>query len=383
MKQLPTLYARGNNGKTLEWSVEVKADKYRFITGAQGFKQVTSEWSVASAKNVGRANETTVEEQALSEAKSHWEKKIKRNGYWESIKDIDKTTFVEPMLAHHLKDRLDKISFPAMLDRKYNGGRVVITRHGAFTRKGEPWVTIPHITKVLEPLFEQFPDLVIDGEGYNHDYRYKLNELMKILRKSKKVTSEDLTNSEKMVRYYVYDGYGFDLNANKNMGGEITQETPCFQRRDFLKELLKNIPYIVVVPYETVQNTEEVYKIYQEYVDDGYEGAIFRTWNAPYVNKRSYDLLKVKPEDDAEAIIVDIKEGTGNWAGTGKVISLKWKEREFDASFKGTREQAIQFLADKKKWVGKTVTFLYNGLTGLGNPNYARIDIDNCIKGDR
>jgi len=374
MKQLPTLYARGNNGKILEWSVEVQGNKYRFITGAQCFKSVTSEWSIAEGKNVGKANATTDEEQAFSEAKSHWEKKIKRNGYWEDIKDIDKETFVEPMLANHLKDRLDKIKFPAMLDRKYNGGRVVITRKGAFTRKGEPWLTIPHVVNALQPLFEQYPDLVLDGEGYNHEYRYKLNELMSILRKSKKVSAEDLKKSEKIIRYYIYDGYGW---------GNVAEETPCFQRRESLKDLLKDIPYIVVVPFAVVNDIEQVYNVYQEYVDDGYEGAMFRSWNSPYVHKRSYDLLKVKPEDDDEGKIIDIREGTGNWSGTGKIIALEWKGMSFDATFKGTREQAIDFLNNKNKWIGKTVTFLYNGLTGKGIPNYARVDIDNCIKGDR
>ena len=66
-----------------------------------------------------------------------------------------------------------------------------------------------------------------------------------------------------------------------------------------------------------------------------------------------------------------------------KVLKMRWKGKEFNATFKGTREEAIQFLKDKNKWVGRTVTFLYIGLTGLGTPNYARMDINNCVKGDR
>ena len=94
-------------------------------------------------------------------------------------------------------------------------------------------------------------------------------------------------------------------------------------------------------------------------------------------------MLKVKPEDDDEGEIVEVTEGAGNWRGTGKIITLKWKDKTFDATFKGTYEQATLFLKEKNKWIGKKVTFLYNGLTGLGTPNYARVDINNCIKGDR
>jgi len=124
-------------------------------------------------------------------------------------------------------------------------------------------------------------------------------------------------------------------------------------------------------------------RVYAEYVDAGHEGIMLRNCNSPYENKRSKYLLKVKPEDDSEAVILDIIEGEGNWSGSGKTITLKWGDKVFDASFKGTYEQAVQFLKDKNQWIGKTVTFLYNGLTGLGTPNFARIDINNCVKGDR
>lgn len=58
----------------------------------------------------------------------------------------------------------------------------------------------------------------------------------------------------------------------------------------------------------------------------------------------------------------------------------RWGGKVFDATFKGTHEEAVVFLAEKEKWIGRTVTFLYNNLTAFGVPNYARVDINNCIK---
>jgi len=197
---------------------------------------------------------------------------------------------------------------------------------------------------------------------------------MKVVRKPKNYTIDTLARSKEIVKYYVYDGYGF---------GDVTEETGCFERRGALKELLKDIPFIVVVPFNVVTDIKHVYDVYQDYVDDGYEGAIFRTMDAPYQHKRSNDLLKVKPEDDDEGKIVNISEGTGNWAGTGKVITLEWKGKTFDATSRGTQEQCIKFLKEKSKWIGQTVTFLFNGLTGKDVPNYARVDLNNCFKGDR
>jgi len=347
-KPLEILYGLGNNGKVLEYEMQVVGNRFRTITGSQGFGHVTSEWTVCEGKNLGRANETTPEEQAYSEAKSRWEKKQKSGGYWKNIKDINKVKFVEPMLAYPLvnskHDRTKHVKFPCMVDRKYNGGRVIFTRNGAFTRKGEKYLTIPHIVKSLEPLFEKYPDLVIDSEGYNHLYRYELNELMSILRTSVNITDKLLEKSEKIVRLYVYDCYGFETTE---------EETGCWHRRLALNALLKDIPYTVAVPFKTAHSLKEVYEIYDEYVREGYEGAIVRNWNAPYQHKRTNDLIKIKPEEDAEATVITIHKGNGNASNFAATATLKMEDgREFDATFRGPEDQKIDILKHPENWVG-------------------------------
>lgn len=396
--ELPTLYARSSTGAVLEWDVEIDGDKYRTITGQQGGNKIVSKWSVAVGKNAGQANATTNEEQAYAEAVAKWKKKMKREGYFEDVKDIDnKSRFIEPMLAQKLRDHPDKAKMPCMVDKKYNGGRVVASLEGLFTRKGEQYASIPHIVASLEPLFERFADLVLDGEGYNHDLRFKLNELMKILRttKSSKITSELLNRSEQIVRLYVYDGYGFETLEDLTIkicdgsvikvpaGTPITASTGNLIRREALKALLKNVPYVVWVPYHTAATMDDVYKIYDDAVADGYEGAMIRNVNAPYEHKRSYNLLKVKPTDDAEGVIIAIHEGTGNASGLAATATIKWNGKTFDATFKGSQETRRQILKDKADWIGREVTFCYNGLTGLGTPNYANIDPDNCFQGKK
>lgn len=371
--QLPTLYARAEKGSVLEWDIEIEGDKYRTITGQQGGAKVTSKWTVANPKNTGQANATTSEQQAHAEADSKWKKKIKREGYWENLSDIDKTTrFIEPMLAQKLRDHPHKAVMPCMVDKKYNGGRVMASTAGLFTRKGEQYASIPHIWEQLEPLFEKYPDLVLDGEGYQHDLRFKLNDLMSILRttKSNKITSELLAKSEKIVRFYVYDGYGFE---------HITSRTGNLDRRNALKKLLEGIPYMVWVPYRIANTLEEVYKIYDEHVSEGYEGSIIRNCNAPYeIGKRSYNLLKVKPTDDSEGIIIEIVEGTGNASGLAATATLEWSGKTFSATFKGSQEVRRTILQEKDEWIGQEKKFHYNGLTGLGIPNSAQIDPANC-----
>lgn len=369
--KLATLYCKDSTGSTRQWTIEIKDNKYRTISGQLNSDSlVTNEWTTCEGKNIGRANETTPKDQAKKEAEALFKKKLKE-GYYEDIKEIDKEKFFQVMLAKKLKDYINKIKFPAIIDRKYNGMHLLMRKSGAFTRKGEECKTVPHIYDYLKPIFKQYPDIILDGEGYNHDLRYKLNDLMHLLRRTVHITPEDLEQSQKIVKFYCYDGFGFD---------NITDKTPLIERRKALKKLLKDIPYVEIVEGTLVGSEKEMMDLYQSYIDDGYEGAMYRDPTSPYESKRSKYLLKIKPEDDDEGIILDIKEGSGNWSKAGKIITLKWKDKIFDATFKGSYEQAVEFLNNKDKWIGKQVTFLYNATTGLGTPNFARVDINNCIK---
>lgn len=387
MKKLPILYKKNNNGSINYWSIKiyrsmqpVNSNKWAIETefGQKDTDkpQITVDF-VLEGKNIGKKNETSVEKQAYLDAKSKWNKK-KKTGYIEDLKQVESQDIgafvqagVRPMLAEKFRDCRENLVYPAICDRKFNGGRVIGRTDCLFTRKGEVYKTLPHIEESLKELFKKYPNLVLDGEGYNHEYRYKLNEVMSILRKTKHITSEDIKKSKEKIKFYVYDGYNF---------GTVTQESELISRRCELKKILKGIPYIEFVEGELVNSEKELLQKYEEYLADGYEGAMYRDLHSPYVNKRTKYLVKVKPEDDDEAIILDIQEGSGNWAGTGKRIVLKWQDKEFAATLVGTYEEARQFLKDKKKWIGKEVTFLYIGLTGLGVPNYARVDYNNCLK---
>ncbi len=377
MKSFPTLYSRTSTGAIQTWQIIVEGDQFYVIAGQQDGKKVTSEPTVCEAKNVGRANATTPQEQALSEAQSKWDKKIKL-GYTTDVTKIDSSiSFVEPMLAKNFEDRLDKIDWNegVFVQNKYNGARCVATYENGRvvlkTRKGEEYISVSHINKDLEKFFADYPSAVLDGELFSYEYRQKLNELMSIVRKTKKITPDDLQKSEEMVCYYIYDCY--------NIGPATDVCVKYSSRKKRLDELLpKYSKYYRKVETELAHSLDEVRAIFNKYVDDGQEGVIVRVPHSPYEHKRSSFLLKWKPLEDSEAVIVDIQEGSGNWSGTGKIITLKWNDKIFNATFKGTMEEGAKFLKDKKNWIGKEVKFQYNGLTGLSVPNYARVDISNC-----
>lgn len=372
----PNLYTRDSLGNVRVWYMEQEGDKYRTISGLLEGEKVTSEWTVAKPKNIGKKNETTGEQQAASEVESRY-KKQKKTGYSEDVNDIDKPQYVEPMLAKLYRDYQDEIDLGKgewLLQCKLNGYRCVATKDGLFTRKGERYLSVPHIEEALKSFFKTHPEAVLDGELFNNEFRQSLNEISKLVRKTVNVTEADLKRSKELVHYYIYDGYGFGLD----------KDHPYHERKQWIdSNVIGSYTHVAKVEDYMLSSRQDLDSHYQTLVDEGHEGAILRRRAMKYENKRSKNLLKVKPEMDSEAKILKVIEGSGNWSGTAKTATLDWDGKVFDATFKGTQEQLKEVLKNQSEWVGRTVTFLYNDTTGLGTPNFARIDVDNCFKLDR
>jgi ATP-dependent DNA ligase len=372
-KTYPILYSLTSTGAIQTWRLEQAGNKYRTISGQDDGKKITLAWTECEGKNLGKINETSPEEQATLEINAKYKKQLKLK-YYKSKNKLGGTKYIQPMLAKKFFDYENDVNYPLSVDRKYNGMRQVTHSKGAFTRKGEAIVSAPHVFNSLKHLFEKYPSLVIDGELYNHEYRYKLNEIIRLVRDTVHITAESLAESEQKVKYYVYDGYGFE---------GITQETPFLERRKALRKILKGVKYITLVEHETAKDKNELFEIYDSFLKDGYEGAIIRT-NDAYENKRSKNLLKLKPTDDDEFEIADIEEGEGNRTGRAGRLICKMKDgRTFAADLKGSFEQFTEVLKNKKNYIGKVVTLYYNGFTGYGIPNYAKFDCNNYNKGDR
>ena len=158
-----TLYKRNKNGSVQQWTMIVEGNKYWAEYGQVDGKIQSDTPTVAEAKNVGRSNETSSEEQAYSEARSKWEKKIKRNGYWKNIEDIDTFVF-SVMLAHNSNKHKHKLEGkPMFVSPKLDGFRCYITKDGAYSRNGEQYVTTKFIEEHLEDFCSLDRDTIQDG----------------------------------------------------------------------------------------------------------------------------------------------------------------------------------------------------------------------------
>ena len=359
---------------------------YRSVSGQECGQMVTTEWTRPEEKNVGRSNATNQLEQAEKEIAAHYKKK-KKLKYFENSADIDNSTYFKVMLAKGLKDYEDEIDWGqgVGVQIKYNGGRMVATKDGLWTRKGERYLSVPHIEEALRPFFLRFPEAVIDGECFNNNLREKLNEIMKLCRKTVHISAEDFKRSKELIRYFVYDGYGFGATENDGYLKRKEAIDKAFHSDKFGWRY-KNI--IGEVPTWVVRSRAELETLYKSFLANQQEGAIIRILDKPYEHKRSKFLLKYKPQEDAEFRIVDIQEGSGNWSGCAKIVTCqridgkKFLDGEdtFDATFKGSMEDAAHCLKNKRQYIGKIATIHYFATTGYGKPNFAQFDISNWDK---
>jgi DNA ligase-1 len=346
----PTLYSKDTLGNIRIWYVESELNRYRITTGLQDGKHTTSIWTECFPTNAGRSNERNSEEQTLFEVNALYENKIARK-YNKSINDVDMPNYFQPMLAQKYEN------FQAgYVQRKYDGGRCIIDNQGMWSRQGKPILSCPHIYDEVKHLFEDNPELILDGELYNHDYKENFNELLSMIRKIK-VTPEILENTKK-VKYYLYD-----LPSSKSFNDRLNDMNKLYNENEILFENIK-----LVESYK-VETEEQYDSLHGLFIEQGYEGSIWRNPSSVYEQKRSKGLLKRKDFDEDEFEVVSIGEGKGNWSGAAKYVQC-WLPNvdkssgpnignTFESGIKGTRERGIKLLNEEHK----VVSIKYFGYT--------------------
>ena len=278
----------------------------------------------------------------------------------------------KPMLAYPVSDKPIDYSNKISMQPKLDGVRCIIQyeRHTqpredvvvAYSRTGKEWKNIQHILEQLKPFFQKHPNVILDGELYNHDLKNDFEKIISLVRKTKPI-DEDRVESAEMVQFHCYD--------------IIDEELLFDQRIEFVTEslmLLGDSIYTV----DTLQIDEiQANFIHQQNLDKGYEGSIVRT-NDVYKCGRSWNLRKFKDFHDDEAMILDWVEGKGKRKGTiGKFMAQDSEGNIFGMPVMDNFKYLQDNFEEMKTWVGKLATFTYFERT---NANSYRHPLFKCIR---
>lgn len=346
---MKTIYKRTSTGSVQTWAQERNGSCYRTILNGK----TIGAWVQAEATNVGRSNQRDATAQALFEMEANYKKKLELD-YHESVNDIDKPLIFKPMLAHKYEGWPGHKVFS---QPKLDGIRCIATSSGLFSRNGKPLLGVPHIVAALAPAFAKNPDLIFDGELYNHDYKDDFNSIVSAVKKQDP-DAEAVSKSAEVVQYHVYD-------LPSSMDQKFTDRSlAAYNALQHVHGTIRLVPTSIAL------EAEDLDALYAEYLEQGYEGQMVRL-NKPYEQKRSKFLLKRKEFVDEEYIVIDIREGVGNWAGYAKRITLQVPDGgTFGAGVKGNQEYCRTILANKHLFIGKPATVRYFSLTPDGVPRF-------------
>ena len=354
------LYKIDSKQQTRIWWIESHSDRYRTHSGIDGGKIVVSGWQYPDAKNVGRANASTVPEQVRLEVEAEYKKKQNQGKYHTTINGAVKgAKFIECMLADKY-DAKKHNKFPYFSQPKLDGVRCLVSKDGMQSRNGKPIISAPHIREELEPFFQAHPDAILDGELYNHELKSDFEKLISLVRKTKP-TADDLEESAEKVQYHVYDLVdGLPYMHNKTF----------MDRLGFINQFdyrSRYYPTVQAVRTYNIQDAHDIEMMLGQYLESGYEGQMLRVPDSKYEGKRSKNLIKHKEFEDAEYKIVSIEEGKGNWAGAAKRVEIDLGDGT--TQFSGVRG-SFDFLQDvlynADDYTGTEVTVRYQNKTEDG-----------------
>ena len=342
-----TLYKKDSKGKIRFFTIFTEGSEIVQQSGIVGTDSPVEHRKVAKAKNVGRANETTPEEQAISEAESTIKKKIDQ-GYFETQEEAETEEVILPMLAKSFDKHEKKVDWEGDVfgQPKLDGMRcLAIIRNGKvkfMSRGGKEIENVDHIKKDLQGL----SDMVLDGELYAHGISFQEN--MKLIKKYRPGQTEK-------VKLHLYD---------------LISDEPFYTRFRKLIDIVGMGESIEFVKNVELNSKLDLDKLHSEFLSEGYEGTILRHSDKGYkVNGRCDSLLKFKDFIDIAVKVSDIEPSDAR-PDHGVVVCEMEDGRTFKASPKLSHEEREELLRNKENYIGQTAEIRFFEYSDDGIPRF-------------
>ena len=288
---------------------------------------------------------------------------------------------IKPMLAKSAKD----IKNPKIFDKEYyisrkvNGVRCLIYYDGNHVKTSSRGATtydiaICHIIThpLIEKFFKNHPDAILDGEIFKKNL--SLNIISGICRSQKTV------NDGKDLQFYWYDIVDLQTPFSKrwNTMQEWSKE---LQLSDFDpdKQFSDEELHIQFLPQEKISGWDNMKKLHDKWVQDGWEGAVIRLAESVYKpGARGNAWIKIKVYQDAEYPIIGISEGLRE---EDMCFILETPNgQQFKCKPVGDRKQKQWYRDHIDELKGKLLTIKYFEMSGVEGSEIPQQPIGICIR---
>lgn len=350
------LYINHSSGKPGSWHIQVEEGEcgtVHIVTEScktLGGNGVEHREEIKTGKNIGRANETTPLQQAISEAQSKAQKKMDK-GYTETVpeagqKAVNSLGLTKPMLAQDFKA---VTKWPVYVQPKLDGNRCLAARVDGkvvLWSRGGKEINLPHIARALDAFLEE--GIHLDGELYCHGET--LQTITSWIKKNR-------PESER-IQYMVYD----------------CVDSECFSvRKQITRRILPVGTGVEWLQTFEVHDEEQLKHYHETWVGQGYEGTMVRSLGVGYEDgKRSKSLQKMKDFQDAEFEIIDVIQGTPRQTATGQlevaIYVCKCGEHTFNATAPGDMLEKHSAWVTRDNAIGKQLTVKFFNYTPDGLP---------------
>lgn len=386
------LYKVNNEGKYLVWSCWAEGSKVVTKYGQEAGKMQENTY-LAGAKNVGRSNATTPEEQALLEVGTAYTSQVDNKHYRYSKEEADvlESNNLIPRKVHDYKKHAHKLPDQCYSLFKYNGSRACVIQGSLYSKIGrKERIKVKHLREAVE-LLDTYGLANFDAEVYAHGLSLQRirSAWLKPVRTEKeviKMANDRLKVRDPSIKVNDYGSaiqvIGYDPNGDaaklRFYIFDIPQvDVPFKTRRTAIEGIYAEIDTLApncfkLAVYKTTDSYDDRLSLRDEVTSQGYEGLVHYSPEDMYeFDKRSYTTLKDKPRYDGEALVIGVERDK---KGNGTLLlqaSDVLDNVQFKCVMKVDRRDGKSYPKDydnMKDLIDCWITFSYEELSDSGKP---------------
>jgi DNA ligase-1 len=235
-----------------------------------------------------------------------------------------------------------------------------------FARSGK---LITNFDKTLGKILVKLGDGCYDGELMGEDFTA-------LMRQAYRKESVDTTDTYLALFDYL------PLREWKSRTAKMSSSARYKILLDKLSELSSSDldTIIPVERYDIEANLKDVKILHDDFVSEGYEGAMIKNPDAPYQFGRSFDVMKFKAFHDVDLPIEGFIEGTGKHSGKLGSIRVVFNGVEVQVGSGFSDELREGIWNDQDNFAGRIVEIRYQEITPDGS---LRFPTFVCFRNDR